>query len=155
MDMNFKVLENEIYAKLNGKLIMVLATSYQNKVYARNMSCVVIDKKIYFQTDKTFAKFDQMLNNPNVALCVDNLQIEGVATLKKHPFDEENKRFLEVFKAYHKGSYEKYSQMKNEIVVEVKPTLITLWKYEDGQPCREYLNYTSNKAYREIYDTSH
>jgi uncharacterized pyridoxamine 5'-phosphate oxidase family protein len=133
---------------------MVLATSYQDKVTARSMSCIIINRKIYCQTDKTFLKHNQMVKNPNVALCLDNIQIEGVAKIKQHPFAEENKGFIDIFKEKYKGSYENYSHMNNEVVVEIDPTFITLWTYENTQSFRDFLDIKQNKAYREIYDNS-
>lgn len=154
MDINFNLLEKDIFRLLGDKKIMVLATSYKDKVTARNMSCIIINKKIYFQTDKTFLKCYQMSKNHNVALCVDNIQIEGIAKVMQHPFAEENKKFIDIFKEKYKGSYESYSHMNNEVVVEIEPTYITLWKYENAQPFRDILDIKKNKAYREIYDTS-
>ncbi len=154
MEINFNLLEKEIFSLLGNKKTMVLATSSENIVSARNMSCVMINKKIYFQTDKTFLKFKQILKNSNVALCVDNIQIEGIAKIKSHPFSEENKEFIDIFKEKYNGSYETYSHMNNEVVIEVTPSLITLWKYENGQSFRDFLDIRKNKASREIYDTS-
>ena len=152
MELNFIEFQREIFELLGDKKIMVLATSSDNRVTARNMSCVIMDQKIYFQTDKTFLKYDQILNNPNVALCTDNIQIEGVAKIGKHPFDEENKEFAKVFEKNYKGSYDNYSNLDNEIVVEVEPVFITLWKYKDGQPFRDFLDISEKRAYRETYN---
>jgi hypothetical protein len=33
-------------------------------------------------TFKTFLKYSQMTKNHNVALCIDNIQIEGIAKIK-------------------------------------------------------------------------
>lgn len=154
MEINFNLLESEIFSLLGNKKVMVLATSSKNIVTARNMSCVIINKKIYFQTDKTFLKFKQILENPNVALCVDNIQIEGTAKIKSHPFSEENKEFIDTFKENYGSSYKMYSHMNSETVVEITPSLIALWKYENGQPFRDYLDIRKNKALREVYDTS-
>ncbi|MFQ7174659.1 MAG: pyridoxamine 5'-phosphate oxidase family protein [Thomasclavelia ramosa] len=41
------------------------------------MSIVVLNKKIYFQTDRTFRKYKQIKENPQVSLCIDNIQMEG------------------------------------------------------------------------------
>lgn len=152
MDIDFHILENEIFGILGKKKIMVLATSYGESVTARNMSCIILGKKIYFQTDSAFQKIKQITGNPNVALCVDNIQIEGIAKIRKHPFDEENKEFISVFKEAYIGSYECYSHMKNEVVIEIEPTFITLWKYEGSQPYRDFLDIKGNKAYRAIYE---
>ena len=153
MDIDFGLLENEFFNILGNQKVMVLATSYGDSVTARNMSCIILDKKIYFQTDTAFKKIKQIVMNPNVALCVDNIQIEGIAKIRKHPFDEENKEFVNAFKERYKGSYERYSHIKNEVVVEIEPTFVTLWKYKGSQPCRDFLDIKSNKAYRVIYET--
>ena len=153
MEVDFSEFKREIFQLLGDKKTMVLATSSDNRVTARNMSCVVIDKLIYFQTDKTFLKYQQILENPNIALCVDNIQIEGVAKIKKHPFDEENKKFLSTLEKSYKSSFDNYSKMKNEVVVKIVPTLITIWKYQDGQPFRDFLDISKKQAYREIYNT--
>lgn len=44
--------------------------------------------------------------------------------------------------------------MNNEVVVKIEPTFITLWKYENAQPFRDFLDIKHNKAFREIYHTS-
>lgn len=144
--------KQEVFQILSSKKTMVLATSAENRVTARSMSCVVINDKIYFQTDRTFLKYRQIKNNPQVALCIDNIQIEGLASITGHPYSNENKHFIEKFKIDHNGSFLNYSHMENEIVVEVKPVLITLWKYIDGKPLREFLDFTNGKAVRKYYD---
>ena len=153
MDLDYNALEKEVYGLLGEKSIMVLATSLDNRVTARSMSCIVLGKKIYFQTDKTFLKYDQLSMNPNVALCVDNIQIEGKAKLKGHPLSKENSWFRDIFKKHYFGSYETYSHMVDEVVVEVEPRVVTLWKYEDSKPFRDYLDSTRMIAHREFYIT--
>jgi hypothetical protein len=42
--------------------------------------------------------------------------------------------------------------MKDEVVIEVEPTLIAFWKYDsENKPFREYLLPGEKKAYREHY----
>lgn len=151
MKLNFISLQTEIFKLLGNKKIMVLATSYDNRVTARSMSCIILNNKIYFQTDKTFLKYQQILNNPNVALCIDNIQIEGTANIRKHPFEEENKEFTKAFEKNYKSSYDSYTNLENEVVVEVEPLFITLWKYENGYPFRDFLDVSKKNAFREFY----
>jgi general stress protein 26 len=151
-EINYDLLENEFFEQLKKKQVMVLATSYENKVTARNMSCILINKKIYFQTNTSMTKFIQIFNNPNVALCVDNIQIEGVASIKNHPLAE--KEFIDIYKEIHTGSYEAYSHMEGAVVIEVEPVYVTIWKYENGEPLRDFLDLRNKKATREIYDHS-
>lgn len=80
------------------------------------------------------------------------MQIEGIAELRGHPSDSTNADFCSFYKQKHLHSFEMYAVMKNEIVIKVKPSLITLWKYIDGKPSRDYLNLNENIAYREYYE---
>lgn len=153
MDTNYSLMKDEIFMQLGNSKVMVLATSCEDKVTARNMSCIMLNHKIYFQTDYLFLKTQQIYKNPNVALCVDNIQIEGTAKVKGHP--DEDPEFSEGYKKYYRNSYDTYSHLKNQIVIEVEPTLITLWKYSDNRkPYREFLNLKLQNASREIYDIS-
>lgn len=154
INIDFSKLKTEVADLLETKKVMVLATSSNNRVTARSMSCVIIDSKIYFQTDKTFLKCEQMSSNPNVALCFGNIQIEGTAKIKDHPFEEQNRTFIEEFKKAYIGSYNSYSHMENEVVIEVTPKLVTLWKYEEGKPLRDFLNFENENGYRKYYDNS-
>lgn len=152
MELDFKALENEVMGMLDKRKIIVLATCSDNIVTARSMSYVMVNNKICFQTSTAFKKYEQIANNPNVALCTDNIQIEGIAAIKNNPY--EKKEFLELFKKVHRGSFDKYSHMQSEVVIEVEPTFVTLWKYEDGNPLRDFLDRRNRKAYRKYYDTS-
>jgi general stress protein 26 len=152
-EIDFEALRSEVIGMLDRHKVLILATSANDRVTARSVSCVHKDLTVFFQTDKSFLKCRQITRNPNVALCADNMQIEGIAKIKGHPLDEANKEFLELFKRDHRGSFERYSRIKNEIVIEVEPRLITLWKYEDARPIRDFLLVQEAKASREFYDT--
>lgn len=154
LNMNFEKLKDEAMELLSNKKVAVLATSSSDRVTARSVSYIVLNSRIYFQTDKTFLKYKQMIKNPNVALCIDNIQIEGSAKIKGHPFAEENRAFIEEFKKVHNGSFNAYSHMENEVVVEIEPISITLWEYEEGKPLRDFLDLQNRRAYREYYDNS-
>ena len=117
---------------------MVLSSSKDNKVTSRMMSVVLIDGLFYFQTDKTFRKYDQLISNPQVALCTDNIQIEGVCEEIGHPMD--NDLFCTVYKDCFEGSFNRYSSLKNETVFVVKPTYVERWMYVDGEPLIEIFN---------------
>ena len=111
---------------------MVLSTSEDNIVSSRMMSVVLIDGIFYFQTDMTFKKYRQLSNNRNVALCIDNIQIEGICEEIGHPLN--NAPFCNRFQECFKGSYDAYSSLKNERLFAVKPTYIERWIYKEGVP---------------------
>lgn len=144
-------IEKEITAILNKEKHIVLATCAGEHVTARTMSYVNTGLDIFFQTDRQFLKVQQMLENPRVALCTGNLQIEGTVKMQGHPLENINREFCNLYKIKHPHSFEKYTSLKEEIVVKVEPSLFTIWKYIDGNPCRDYLNVVESKAYREFY----
>lgn len=148
---DLNILIEEIIDILDKEKHIVLATCSDGRVTARTMSHINAGMDIYFQTDKRFFKFVQILKNPKVALCTGNLQVEGLAELRGHPFDSENAEFCSLYKKKHPHSFDMYAAIKDEIVIKVKPSLVTLWKYIDGRPCRDYLNLNESIAYREYY----
>ena len=122
---------------------MVLSTSENNKVSSRMMSVVQIDGIFYFQTDLTLNKYRQISANPNVALCIDNIQIEGICKETGHPLD--NKLFCNAFKECFKGSYDAYTSLKNERLFAVKPTFVERWIYKDNIPYIETFDMGTNE----------
>lgn len=149
--MDYTQVEKEIFDFLGENAFMVLATSLKDRVTARTVSCVIFDKKIYFQTDKSFLKYKQINENPKIALCLDNIQIEGTAYFKGHPLLDKNSKFCYLYKKYFYNSYLNYSSQKDEIIIEVKPKHISIWKYEDEKAFRDYLNQDMKIAYRDYY----
>ena len=76
---------------------LYLATSEGDLVTVRHMLIVSEGLKIWLMTDKKTRKCKQIAGNPNVAIAGPELQIEGVASLKGHPMDEENSDFISAF----------------------------------------------------------
>ena len=111
---------------------MVLSTSENNRVSSRMMSVVRNDGIFYFQTDMTLNKYRQIVSNPNVALCIDNIQIEGICEEIGHPL--QCVPFCNVFQECFKGSYDAYTSLKNERLFAVTPVYIERWVYKDGIP---------------------
>ena len=111
---------------------MVLSTSENGRVSSRMMSVVRIADEFFFQTDTEFRKYRQLRANKNVALCIDNIQIEGLSDEVGHPL--ENSGFCEVFKNCFKGSYDAYTALRNERLFAVKPLFVERWIYDGGIP---------------------
>lgn len=124
---------------------MVLSTAENNIVSSRMMSVIQINGKLYFQTDKTFRKYRQIVQNPNVSLCIDNIQIEGRCKEIGRPL--ENNEFLQKFQRCFPDSYKRYSLLENEVLFEMTPTYIERWVYIGSVPFIEIYD-ISNKEYR-------
>ena len=128
---------------------MVLSTSENDRVSSRMMSVVQINGKFWFQTDKKLKKYHQLSINQNVALCIDNIQIEGICEELGHPLD--NATFCNVFQECFKGSFDAYSYLKNERLFIVKPLYIERWIYKNGLPYIETFCFENNKYSFERY----
>lgn len=127
----------------------VLSTSSDNRVTSRMMSFVIFEYKFYCQTDKRFLKTKQILNNPKVSICIDNIQIEGIAKIIGKPIEHDI--FNTLFKKNFKSSYENYSFLENEILLEIEPIFITVWNYKETIPVRKYFNLIFKNYKEEIY----
>ena len=90
MNSNYINKYNNIFQQIGDHAKIVLATSHQDKVTARKMSFLIMNGIFYFQTDKTFRKYQDIQDNENVALCLDNIQIEGICKEIGHPLDHQD-----------------------------------------------------------------
>lgn len=122
---------------------MVLSNISSNRVHSRMMSIICIDKNFYFQTDKRFAKCEELKFNPNVSLCIDNISIEGTCKMIGKPSDK--KEFLELYKINFPKAYELYSDLNSEVLYEVTPVTVKKFIYENELPFIETLNIISGE----------
>ena len=123
---------------------MVLSTSENEKVSSRMMSVVQVEGRFWFQTDVELRKYHQLSVNHNVALCINNIQIEGECEEKGHPLNTPD--FCNVFQKNFKGSFDAYTSLKNERLFSVRPLFIERWKYIDGVPYIEKFDF-ENESY--------
>lgn len=123
---------------------MVFSTSENNRVSSRMMSVIQFDGMLYFQTDITMKKYRQIKSNRNVALCIDNIQIEGICEEKGCPLD--NSQFCDIYQKCFRGSFDAYSSLKNERLFVVKPLFVERWIYRNGVPYIETFD-VENKQY--------
>lgn len=121
---------------------MVLATSYNDKVTARTVYCVSDGKSVFFMTSKAYTKYKQIEKNPSVALCFDNMQIEGTAKILGHPVTDANRecisRCVNVTESFLSAA--KY---KNTVLIEITIDKIEMW-VNNG---REYIDFVKNESY--------
>lgn len=129
--MNYNEAVDYLFKKLAPSKIMALASSVNDHVMVRNVSCLIYNNAIYFKTDKNFRKTKQLYENNRVALCVGGIQVEGIATIKGLVVDEPGRQFEKLYQKYLWGSYNAYSHEDTEILVEVKPTFVEIWDTDD------------------------
>lgn len=140
---------DKVMRHIAQKGVGVLATSYQDVPTTRMVSVVVYDDKIAFQTSTKLEKYAQLSQNSAVALNFTNINIQGRAVIQTGQVLTHQK-FITCFQEKHPGSFEAYSQMSSNRVIEIVPEKIVLWEYETGEPFRVFLdvvNQTFKKAH--------
>lgn len=142
--LDYEILKQEVIHTLENSKSIVLATCSNNRVTAREVYFATNNFSIYFLTSKAFDKYKQIEKNRNVALCLGNIQMEGIAIIKGHPNLPENETETTICLKKSKKEFEHFIKYKNTILIEVVVTRVELWK-NNG---REYLNIIKGEAYR-------
>ncbi|GHU41772.1 hypothetical protein FACS1894193_06120 [Bacilli bacterium] len=148
---NFQDYYAKVMAHIAKKGVGVLATTDQNVPMTRMVSFVVYDDKIAFQTSKKLEKYVQIANNSAVALNFTNINIQGKAQIQSGQVLTHEK-FRTLFQEKHQGSFDAYSHMASNRVVEIVPETIVLWEYEAGEPFRIFLDVTHQTFRKVPYD---
>lgn len=142
-----------MFEKLGESKIMALASSVNDYVMVRNVSCLFYDNKIWFKTDKNFRKTQQLYQNPRVALCWSGVQVEGVAENKGLVVEEPGRRFEALYKKYLWGSYNKYSHEDTEIIIQVSPVFVEIWDTsEDNYAYQIFIDFERESVEVKQYD---
>lgn len=142
-----------MFEKLGNSQIMALASSVNDYVMVRNVSCLFYDDKIYFKTDKNFRKTQQLFENPNVAMCWSGIQVEGTAKNLGLVSEEPGHRFEEGYKKYLWQSYNKYSHTDTEILIEVTPGYVEVWDTsDDGYAYQLFIDFREKSVVVKPYD---
>ena len=130
MDLDTAVLK--FWQEFGDHRLIVLSTSLHDVVTSRMISTVAADRRLYFQTDTKSRKYAQLKENPHAALCIDNIQIEGICRETGHP--AEDPVFCEIYKRSFPGSYDRYTNLQSERLFCMEPAFIERWLYIDGKP---------------------
>lgn len=151
--MTFEEAVRLMFEKLGTSKIMALASSQNDYVMVRNVSCVFYNDKIYFKTDKNFRKTKQLFANPQVALCWNGVQVEGTAKNLGLVIEEEGRTFETLYKKYLWGSYNAYSHMDTEILIEVTPTFVEIWDQDDKEHAfQTFIDFEKKDVIVKYYD---
>lgn len=149
----FKKQVQLLFDELRDHAIGALATCYEGKPYVRSVSCVFLGDNIYFQTDRTMEKAIHMKQTPEVSVCFQHIQIQGICDELKHPLHEQSKAFFRVFSDNYPNAASRYSHMDNERVYRITPTKIETWRYIDGTPYQEIFDIESGVYQMTQYET--
>ena len=95
---DYESVKNQVAEFLASKPAIVLATSLDGRVTARTVSMASEGLDVYFMSWGHHTKCIQIRGNPRVALCRDNVQIEGLAEILGSPLEETNQRYTELLR---------------------------------------------------------
>ena len=152
-DLTFQQAVELMFDKLGDWKIMALASSVNDYVMVRNVSCLFYDRKIWFKTDKNFRKTQQLYQNPNVALCWSGVQVEGTARNAGLVVDQPDRKFEQLYKQFMWGSYNKYSHEDTEILIEVTPGFVEVWDTtEENYAFQIFIDFNNRSVEIKQYD---
>ena len=110
-EISYEELKQQVQQRLNKSHYGVLATAEGDFVTARQMMFICNGLTITFITTNTSRKYKQIEVNPNVAVSIGNMQIEGVASISGRTSDNENAWFLKTFEEIEPKIYETHRDM--------------------------------------------
>lgn len=152
-NLSFEQAKAIMFEKLGDWKIMALASSVNDYVMVRNVSCLFYDEKIYFKTDKNFRKTQQLYQNPQVALCWSGVQVEGIAENKGLVTAEPDRKFEKLYEKYLWGSYNRYSHEDTEIIIEITPKFVEIWDTsEDNYAYQIFIDFEKEAVEVKQYD---
>ena len=146
-ELDYELEVEHVRAFLEPKHALVLATSLEDRVTARTVSFANDGLSILFMSWAHHTKCVQIRGNPRVALCRDNVQIEGVAEILGSPLDERNERYTEVLRAKYPESHARFAREPGMVIVQVVPTSIAVFDQIDGQLCLKCLDLEAKTAH--------
>lgn len=130
--------------------VMALATSHNDRVMARNVLIASHELDLYFFTWGRSRKCVQIRDNSSVALCKEDVQIEGEAEILGDLLDEKNQEYADILRRKLPDSVRKWEDRPGMVVVRIRPTLITTAGGTiDGEIYLDYLDLRSQIAYAE------
>ncbi len=132
---------------------MALATSVNDHVTVRNVAARFTTIKSILKQTKTSEKQNRLFENPQVALCWSGIQVEGLAENKGLVADEPGKRFEKGYKEFLWNSYNAYSHVDTEILIQVTPKHVEVWDTSDGQYAYQlFIDFDSRTVEVKPYD---
>ena len=142
-ELSADALRQDIARRLEKQTSLVLATSSHDRVTARTVYCVSEGLTVYIITSRAYLKYKQMQQNPAVALCFDNVQLEGLARALGHPATAENEALLRRCAQFSEAFWH-WAKYKSAVLIAVETTRAELWQ----SGARETLDVAAGKACR-------
>lgn len=124
--MEYSDIEKKCIAVLENAHFAILATANKQGSVSTAQMCLINDGlTFYMQTDKKYEKVRNILENPNVSINCGAYSFKGTAKILDHPNNYDH--FIEKLKAKHIKTYEKYSHIRDEVLIEIDLMGARVW----------------------------
>jgi general stress protein 26 len=157
-ELSYEELKQEAIGLLKKNPIGVLSTAEENRVTSRQMLLLPQGLTLWCFTATYSRKYKQMKANNKVAISFNNTQIEGVASFRGKPSDEEYAWFLKTWGKLQPHQYELHRELIFNPntpfqMIEIQPTRIAIFRglSDDKQLRMDILNPVEQTALS--YDT--
>lgn len=123
----------QVESFLSAKRAIVFATSEGDRVTARTVSFASSGAEVYFMSFAANTKCLQIRANPHVALCRDNVQIEGTAQILGPVTDSENAAYAGLLREKYPEDYAADAAHPEMILIRVVPSRIGVYRRDGDQ----------------------
>lgn len=148
-EFNFEEIVNEKFKVLEDVTEMVLSTSSENRVTSRVVSTACYGSKVIFLSWGHHTKCTQMRINPMVALCHDNYQIEGIASIKGDVVDENNSNYAQLYQAKQTKYFDIFSRFEGMQIIQIEIQSLSCFGFEGNKFYVDRIDLLNKTAYRE------
>jgi general stress protein 26 len=131
LELNYNDEIKEIIAFMEKNRNITLATSLDNRVTARTVQYINDGLDVYFTSFEFNKKIQQINGNPNVALNLNHIQIEGKAEVFSSSLPDELKSVEDRFAAKYKW-FTRISESNTFVFVKISPKKLVIFKSIDG-----------------------
>jgi general stress protein 26 len=146
-ELDYEDTKDKIIKFLEAHHAIVLATALDNRVTIRTVTYATKGLEVYFMSFGHHKKVAQMRDNPKVALCNDNVNIEGVAEILGSPLDEKNREYTELYKKKLPRDYAGFAHVPRMVMVKVTPKFIVSMVRIEKKLHLEHLDLKNKRAY--------
>ena len=147
LDYNEKKKELIRFLQSEDTKTMVLATSHGDRVTERTVLIASTGLDIYFFSWGHSRKCEQIRTNPRVALCKDNVQIEGVAEILGSLTNKKTRKYTDILRTKFPEAIARWEHRPGMVIARVKPVLVVIGGR--GEPHLEFLDLKNKEAYAE------
>lgn len=132
-----KLCKEEILNRIRNSHTAIISLN-NGMMTTRNISIMLYDNKIWFQTDLKSKKMNGLnsVDTCECSLLINGLYLDGAfLEIKGHPLDKINNGWLQEFKKYHPNTVKMYSDITTEVLccIDIKRIdEIRMWEYDEN-----------------------